>query len=216
MKPDTFIVIDIELPFKCNFDDFEIIYHNEYKGKITHGFIRNKLKLSDSVSLKLNGTFERWLFLLNKDDCLYSFRYNIQTALWFNAETKKWQYVSIFPNFIKRWCQPCLGVLEYISSNVEKGEDILEHIDDPEEILLCEDRLANAIKRLEFNCTKIKYEALLNSRYTQVFNQSLPVVNRKEISNKRFPVLFSLVVTGSHFFGVHTGVLSLVNRIIRV
>lgn len=211
MYPDTFIVIDIELSFKCNPEVFEKIYQEEYKGKITHRFIRSGLNLSDSVGLKLNGTFERWLYLIDENSCLYRVRIGIQTALWFNVVTGKWQYVSIFPNFIKRWYQPCLNMLEYISLKVGKGEDILKHIDDPKELILCEDCIAGAIKRLEISCAKLNVEALLNSRYTQIFNKPIPAKNFREEKIKRFPRMYSLIITARYFFGTDNGVLARLN-----
>ena len=109
MNPDTFIVIDIELPFKCNPEVFEKIYQEEYKGKITYRFIRSGLNLSDSVGLKLN------------------------------------------------------------------------------------------------------VEALLNSRYTQIFNKPIPAKNFREEKIKRFPRMYSLIITARYFFGTDNGVLAQVN-----
>lgn len=211
MKPDTFILIDIELPFKCNPADFEKIYRDEYKGKISHEFIRTGLNIWDSIRLKLNGTFERGLYLIDEINNLYSVRLKIQTAAWFNNITRKWQYVSIFPNFIKRWYQPCLNLLEYVSLKVGKGEDIFKHIDDPRELFLCEDRIAGAIKRLGMKCTKLDLEALLNSKYTQVFNRSVPAKYFEERRIRRFPGMYSLVITARYFFGKDSGVLALLN-----
>ena len=74
-------------------------------------------------------------------DCLYQVHWRMQTAVWFNDQTGKWQYVSIFPHFIKRYCSPSLDLLEYISCTLGKGEDVFRHIDDPEEILDSEDRI---------------------------------------------------------------------------
>jgi len=174
------------------------------------------LNLSDSVRLKLNGTFKRCLFLIDESDCLHKVIYKIQTALWFDETAGKWTYVSIFPKFIKRWYQSCLHLLEYISCKVRKGEDILVHIDDPKEILLCEDRIAVAIKRLEKHCIKINCEALLNSKYTQIFNRPLPEKGFGMVDNMRFHVLHSLIHSAGNFFGLTNRVLSLVNGIIRL
>lgn len=204
------------MPFKCNRDNFEKTYQNEYKGKISYRFIRESLNLPDSVRLKFNGTFPRWLFLIDENNNLYKFRYRIKTALWLDAETNKWHYVSIFPNFIKRWCQPSLNLLEYASCEVRKGEDILTHIDDPEEILLCEDRIVTAVKGLERNCLQIKYDALLNSKYVESFNRTVQTEGFYLSNNKRFTILYSLITTARHYFGVITGVLALVNNIIRL
>ena len=134
--------------------------------------------------------------------------------MWFDEMAGKWQYVSIFPNFIKRYCTPCLGMLEYISCNVRKGEDIFEHIDDPEEILDCEDRITKPIRRIEKECVKANYPALLNSRYTDVYNRPLNISAWEASFAARFPVLNNLVKTAMLFFGKQQGVLSLVNTII--
>ena len=151
MKQDTFIVIKIELPFKCNLEDFEEIYQKFYKGEISHQFIRTGLELSDSVMLKFNGTFKRSLYLLDENNCLYMVQLTIKTALWFNDKTDKW------------------------------------YIDDPEELLQCEDRMVGATRRLEYSCVKFKVEALLNSKYTEVFNKSLPAIDPVLIDIMRFP-----------------------------
>lgn len=202
----------MELPFKCKSEDFTRIYQELYKNRITHELIRSKLELPDSVKLKLNGTFGRWLHLLGDDNCLYRNSYRIQTAVWFNECSGKWQYVSIFPNFIKRYCSPCLDILEYISCRIRKGEDIFEHIDDPEGILNCEDRITKLLRRIEKECDRDNFPALLNSRYTDVYNRPLSVPTKKVAG--RFPVLHNLVAIARQFFGKQQGVLSLVNTII--
>lgn len=156
------------------------------------------------------------MYLLDENDRLYRVRYHIQTALWADPETGKWEYVSIFPNFIKRYCKPCLNMLEYISSCVGKGEDILEHIDDPEGILTCEDHIARTMKRLERSCSKNDYSALLNSRYTLVYNKPILVPGTEITGTLRFKFVYILVVTARYFFGKARGVLAMVNTIIRL
>jgi len=102
-------------------------------------------------------------------------------------------------------------MLEYISLKVGKGEDILKHIDDPKELIPCEDCIAGAIKRLEISCTKLNVEALLNSKYTQIFNEPIPAKNFREEKIKRFPRMYSLIITARYFFGTDNGVLARVN-----
>lgn len=170
--------------------------------------------LSDSVRLKLNGTFDRWLYLLDSNNCVYQVKYKVQTAIWFNVDTGKWQYVSIFPDFIKRYCRPCLNMLEYISCQLRKGEFFYRHIDDPEGILDCEDRITRPIKRIEKESIKHNYPALLNSRYTHVYNRPLLVSHKETKPERQFPVLHNLVLTARQFFGRQQGVLSLVNTVI--
>lgn len=214
--PNTFIVIEVELPFKCSIDIFNKAYKELYKNQITHEFIRNQLGLSDSVRLKLNGTFKRRLYLLDKDNCTYCVTYEIQTALWLNSTTGKWQYVSIFPSFIKRYCQPCLHMLEYISCHTGKGENIYRHIDDPEALFDCEDFFTRSIKCIEKECEQAKYAALLNSRYADVYNRPLSINDTEFKSGRRFSVLYTLVLTARKFYGVQQGVLALANTILHL
>ena len=169
--------------------------------------------LPDSIRLKLNGTFGRWLYLIGDDNCLYQKFYMIQTAAWYDVNGK-WHYVSIFPSFIKRYCRPSLDMLEYIGCRIRKGEDVFEHIDDPEEILDCEDRITKPIRRIEKQCVKANYPALLNSRYTDVYNRPLNISAWGASFAGRFPVLHNLVKTARLFFGKQQGLLSLVNTII--
>jgi hypothetical protein len=164
----------------------------------------------------LTGGFNRWLYLLDEEDCLRKVRCRIKTALWFDDKCEKWQYVSIFPSFIKSWYQPCLNLLEYVSCEVRKGEDVLEHIDDPEELLLCEDRITGAVNRLQNHCAKINCEGLLNSKYTHVFNRHIPDRGIDGADNRRFPIMHSLIVTARYFFGESMGVIALMNTIIHL
>ena len=170
------------------------------------------MELPDSVRLKLNGTFERQLYLLDEKSCIYQVPYKVQTAVWFNEDSGKWQYISIFPDFIKRYCAPCLHLLEYISCQAGKGEDFYRHIDDPEAILDCEDSITRPARRIEKECMKVNYLALLNSRYMCIYNRSLPAVNPD--CTKMFSVLYNLVLTARYLFGEMHGVLSLANSII--
>lgn len=204
----------MELPFKCNLENFDKIYQEHYKNKISHDFIRNNLNLSESIRLKLNGTFDRYLEFLDENNCVHRILYKVQTAVWMNNETGKWQYVSIFPNFIKRYCQQCLNMFEYISCQVGKGENVFKHIDDPEGIFDCEDRITKPMRRIEKECLKYNYPALLNSRYTDIYNRPLPTTFNSPATEKRFSILFNLLCTARCFFGIQQGVLSLMNKII--
>ena len=170
--------------------------------------------LSDNARLKLNGTFQRELFLLDEDNCIFNVVYRMQTALWHNSKTDEWQYVSIFPNFIKRYYQPSLNLLEYISCEVKKDDSIFKCIDDPEAILDSEDRISRLIRHLEKESNKANYPALLNSIYTEVYNKPLSVLESSSKVTKRYPILYLLVLTARQFFGKQNGVLSLVNTVI--
>lgn len=174
------------------------------------------MNLSDSVKLKLNGTFARWLYLLDENNCIYCLKYRVQTALFLNSETGKWNYISIFPDFIKRYCPPSLNLLEYISCYTGKDEFFYKHIDDPKGILDCEDLLTSPIVHIEKDCKLYNYSALLNSKYTAVYNRPLTVTENKLTITKRYPLLYALILTARQFFGKQEGVLSLVNSVMLI
>ncbi len=199
--------MDIFLPCKCSVEEFEKIYMQEYRAAISHEFIRSRLGFSNVVRLKKNGTFKRTVVLLDEPGNLYEWEFRIQTALWVDPDTGKNHYVSIFPNFIRRYTRPCLNVLEYISCHTGKGEDIFRHIDDSNAIYSCEDRFARILTRLDKSFAKEQYASRLKAQYTTTFNR--PVSNPSvEARNKRFPFVFSLILMAREYFSKPCGVLA--------
>jgi hypothetical protein len=127
----------------------------------------------------------------------------------------KWQYVSIFPCFIKKYCPVSLHMLENISSCTGKGENIFDYIDDPEGLFDCEDPIIKPLKRLEKEFKDVDPSALLNSKYTGVYNRTINI-NAYDIAHKRFQKVYELILTARYFFGIAAGVLSLVNAILNL
>jgi hypothetical protein len=158
------------------------------------------------VRLKLNGTFGRNLELLDPSGNVYIVMFRIQTALWEDSTGEQY-YVSVFPNFIRKFTRPCLSVLEYISCNIGKGEDIFSHIDDRNNIHSCEDRMAHLLEALDKKCAEKNYTVVINARYTPAFNRSITIPT-KEVSRKRFPHLFTLILVAREYFCVHWGSLA--------
>ena len=208
----TSIVINVGLPFNGNPNNF---YEELYKNKITYGFIRSELGFSDDVKIKFNGTFKRDLYYIddNKSICKTSFK--IQTAAWMNKLTNKWQYVSIFPCFIKKYCQMSLNLLENICCLTRKGENIFDHIDDPEGLFDCEDPIARPLKRFEKEFKLSDPSALLNSRYAQVYNLSISL-NAYNVVPRRFQKVYELILTAIYYFGIDRGVLAITNSILNL
>jgi hypothetical protein len=160
----------------------------------------------DVARLKRNGTFGRNLELLDLSGNLYIVRFRMQTALWEDS-TGEQHYVSIFPNFIRKFTRPCLSVLEYISCNTKKGEDIFSHIDDRDNIHSCEDRMAHILEALDKKCSEKDYTDVLNTRYTAAFNRPIKIF-AKEMSHNRFPHVFTLILIVREYFGMRCGSLS--------
>jgi hypothetical protein len=158
------------------------------------------------VKLKRNGTFGRNLELLDPSGNLYIIRFRIQTALWEDS-TGEEHYVSIFPNFIRKFTRPCLSVLEYISCNTGKGEDIFSHIDDRDNIHSCEDRMAHILETLNKKCAEKNYTVVINARYTATFNRPITIPT-KEVSRNRFPHVFTLILMAREYFSMHWGSLA--------
>lgn len=152
--------------------------------------------------------------MLDDSGSLYEKEFHVQTALWTDPATGKNHYVSIFPNFIKRYIRPCLNVLEYISCLTGKGEDIFRHIDDKDSLYSCEDRIVRALQRLDQTCRDKQFESILNARYTLAFNRpiSLP---REAVLEQRFPHVVTLILAARQYFGLESGVLAAANSIFR-
>lgn len=132
-----------------------------------------------------------------------------------NAERERWQYVSIFPCFIKKYCPLSLHLLENVSSCTGKGEYVLNHIDDPEKLFDCEDSIVRPLVRLEKTFKISNPSTLLNSRYVEMGNQPINL-NACSIALKRFKKVYELVLTARVFFSIETGALSLTNSIFRL
>ena len=132
-----------------------------------------------------------------------------------NAERGKWQYVSIFPCFIKKYCPLSLHLLENVSSRARKGDKIFDHIDDPEKLFDCEDSIVRPLVRFEKEFKISNPSALLNSRYVEMGN---PPINLDacSIAPKCFKKAYELVLTARIFFGIEAGALSLTNSIFRL
>jgi hypothetical protein len=210
--PTTSIVIKVELPFN---DNPNIFYDELYKNRITHGFIRNELGLPADIRVKLNGTFTRELCYLDDKSNVCKISFRIQTAAWMNEERGKWQYISIFPCFIKKYCPLSLHLLENVSSRARKGEKIFDHIDDPEKLFDCEDPIVRPLVRFEKTFNISNPTALLNSRYVEIGNRPINL-DACSIVHKRFKKTYELVLTARVFFGIEAGVLSLTNSIFRL
>lgn len=210
--PHTSIVIKVELPFNSNPNDF---YDELYKNRISHGFIRGELKLPDDIKIKMNGTFKRKLIYLDEKSNVGKISFKIQTAAWMDAESGKWQYVSIFPCFIKKYCPLSLHLLENLSSRVRKGDKIFDHIDDPENIFDSEDPIVSMLLRFEKEFKRSNLSVLLNFKYTEIHKRPIKT-DTDNIASKRFKKVYELVLTASAFFGIEVGALSLVNSIIRL
>ena len=171
--------------------------------------------LPEDVRIKLNGTFTRDLCYLNDKNNVCKIDFKIQTAAWMNMNRGKWQYVSIFPCFIKKYCPIGLHLLENVSSRTGKGENIFDHIGDPEGLFDCEDPITRPLKRFEKEFKISDPSSLLNSRYAEVYN--LPInLDVYNVEPRRFPKVYELVLTARFFFGIGIGVLSLANAILHL
>lgn len=170
--------------------------------------------VSDVVRLKKNGTFKRTVELLDDSGSLYEKEFRIQTALWTDPATGKNHYVSIFPNFIKRYIRPGLNVLEYISCQTGKGEDIFRHIDDRNSLYSCEDRIATNLQRLDKICRDKQFDSILNARYTLAYNRPISIP-REDVLGLRFPHVVTLILVARQYFGLESGVLAAVNALFR-
>jgi hypothetical protein len=104
----------------------------------------------------------------------------IQTFLWTSKEGLK-KYISVFPDFIIKYNKVSTELIEFISTNVGKGETVFNYIDDPECLVENEDTLVRSCERVNNACEALGFAAQLNSRYTSVFSAAMtitPIPNR--------------------------------------
>jgi len=130
-----------------------------------------------------------------------------------NAESGKWQYVSVFPCFIKKYCPLSLHLLENISC-IGKGEYVLSHIDDPEKLFDSEDPLVRPLVVFEKKFKISSPSEVLNSKYAEIHKQPIQL-DVSDIASKRFKKVYELVLTARVLFGIETGGLALTNSILQ-
>lgn len=108
-----------------------------------------------------------------------------------------------------------LNLLENISCRTGKGENIFDHIDDPEGLFDCEDPIARSLKRFEKEFKISDPSALLNSRYTEVYNVPISL-NVYNVVPRRFQKVYELIMVARYYFGIVQGVLALSNTILHL
>lgn len=135
--------------------------------------VRKELNIPESDKLKRNGTFRRWLFYLD-GDVLKQSSVKIQTLLWTDGIGNK-KYISIFPNFIIKYNVATTNLIEFISTNVRKGDDIFKYIEDPDNLVESEDVLIRACQKVDKACAYRGFVAQLSAKYTTMFSASLSI-----------------------------------------
>ena len=205
-KPFNYIM---EADIDCG--NFEDSYNQKYLKAIDStmmGLIQAHFDIPYTDKLKKNGTFKRNLiFTVGTDLKLMIVR--IQTLLWTTASGEK-HYISVFPNFIIKYNPLTTPLIELISSNVRKDEDIFNHLNDPENLFDSETELAHSCLRVELACKNKMFAAILNSRLTNAFN----TIARIELpKNARYPEICTLIAMAKLFFASPVqSVLTLANK----
>lgn len=148
--------------------------------------IRKELDIPESDKLKRNGTFSRWLYYRD-GDALKQSRVKIQTLLWTDRNGNE-KYISVFPNFIIKYNVATTDLIEFISTNVRKGDDIFKYIDDPENLIESEDVIIRACQKVDKACKIKSISAQLSAKYTTIFFVSLAItlLNNHKLSLRLF------------------------------
>lgn len=151
------------------------IIKKKYFSGICKDSIREELNIPDSDKLKKNGTFERGIYYEVGRDLRYS-RIKIQTLLWQTASGEK-KYISVFPSFIIKYNKVSTDLIELISTNVGKDEDVFDYIEDSGNLLECEDILVRSCERVERAVMSKRLSALLSAKYTETFNSIISFID---------------------------------------
>ena len=171
--------------FNINFNSFDESYSNFIKN-ICLVDVRKELNIPESDKLKRNGTFSRWLYYRD-GDVLKQSRVKIQTLLW-TDENGNEKYISVFPNFIIKYNVATTDLIEFISTNVRKGDDIFKYIEDPQNLIESEDVIIRACQKVDTACENKGIAAQLSAKYTTMFFVSLVItlLNNHNLSLQLF------------------------------
>lgn len=162
--------------------------------------IRKELNIPESDKLKKNGTFKRGVYYVDGNDLRYH-KIEIQTLLWETASGEK-RYISVFPSFVIKYNKVSTDLVELISTNVGKDENVFDYIEDSGDLLECEDILIRSCERVEHAVVSKKLTALLSAKYTETFNSTISFidfVDYKKISLKFKDTYVLLTVTNICF-----------------
>ena len=212
---DDILINDTNIILQTNidFNNFKENYQEFLDGldtdeiKKDHGFPEND-------RLKKNGTFNRGLYF-HTDIIVFKTRIKIQklerTTIINGEEVKI--YMSVFPDFIRKYTKASLHIIEFITINVGKGEDIFTVLDDPENYLHSEDPLHNSCHRIDQACFEEKFAALLNAYYTEIHDTPISLsATECKISSMRYSNTYELFLIGQGFTGKQNSILATLNR----
>jgi len=125
-------------------------------------------------------------------------RIKVQTLLWETASGEK-KYISVFPSFVIKYNKVATDLIELISTNVGKDENIFDYIDDSGNLLDCEDLLVRSCQRVENSVMSKRLAALLSAKYTEVFNSTVRFIDFSTYMTLklRFEEIYLLLVTAN-------------------
>lgn len=151
-----------------NLDDFDQDYEKNYLNIVSSKFVRSEFGLSCVVKIKKNGTFSRTLYIY-VGNTLVKKRVKIQKFQYIDSHGIK-HYASVFPSFIFKYNPLHEELIDLVISNVEKGENVLEHINDVDNLIDCEDIIANACTNIEKKIRSKKLLETTTAKYVTVLN----------------------------------------------
>jgi hypothetical protein len=200
--------INIILQVHINYNNFFKDYQKNYLDKIDKEKIRKQLNIPDGDYLKKNGSWQRTLYYTIDKVLQYS-KVKIQKLQW-TTETGDSHYISVWPDFIIKYNPVTIDLIELISLNIRKDEDIFTYIKDPECFLDCEDLLHFSTQKVNQACIDKNYSAILNSNYTIIYGTGIKLsdFNWKIF---RYSDIFILINLGVAFSGSEDKILSYLN-----
>lgn len=196
-----------------NYNSFTEDYQ-KFLDEIDSNIIKKDLGIPDTDSVIFNGGWYRNFYYLTEKNVLCHSRIYIRKLNWTTPDGKN-HYISLWPDFVIKYNPLSTDLIEYIATNMRKGEDIFfdYHIEDPECLLECEDLIHNFCQKVELACHINKFTAFLNADYTKKYNHPLKVkFDRRFLDNCRYPGIYLLQKTGQTYRGSSDMVLSFLNR----
>jgi hypothetical protein len=185
--------------------DYEKNYLN-YNWKDT---IRDKLGLDKSVRIKKNGSWTRGLYYLTSDNVLKYRRVKILKYEWTDEFNKK-HYISVFPEFIIRWCRLSCEILDLVS-NVGKGENLFSYINDFEGLIDSGDEINDPASCLEKRIIKNNFILSITLKIATAFDVT-PSLNKDIVDTMYFPNLFTIFDITEKFLYTKSCVFTTINH----
>jgi hypothetical protein len=199
----------ISVNFTINPDTFDMDYEKNYINYNWKNTIRDKIGLDKSVKIKKNGSWTRNLYYFSSNNTIRYTRVKILKYQWIDEFNEK-HYISVFPDFIIRWCSLSCEILDLVS-NLGKGENLFNYINDFYGLIDSGDEIIDPASCLEKRIIKNNFIISITLKIATTFDV-IPSVNKDIVDTKYFPNLFTIFDIAEKFLYTKCCVFTTINH----